>query len=108
MIKLNDKVKIKEGIREGETAEVIYLDEDNSLCKVMFQDGEFYGYDINSVEKNEKYSLKEAVSFALEEYNADTILEICIYEKDGWQYKTSALNNADPVEVAKILYLRDY
>lgn len=49
MIELNERVEIIEGYRKGELALVIWVDEENLVCKVMFDDDEIYGYDVNDL-----------------------------------------------------------
>ncbi|MBM7598139.1 hypothetical protein JOC34_000496 [Virgibacillus halotolerans] len=49
MIELNERVEITQGYRTGDLAMVIYVDNDNNLCKVEFDDYEFYGYDISDI-----------------------------------------------------------
>lgn len=59
MVKENDVVQVIDGYRDGDTGRIIWVDEENLVCKVIFDDNfEVYGYDVNSVEKIEEKYLK--------------------------------------------------
>lgn len=49
MIKVDERVEIVQGYRKGDPAHVIWVDSENLVCKVMFDDDEIYGYDVHDM-----------------------------------------------------------
>lgn len=46
---LSERIEITQGYRTGELGVVYWIDEENGVCKVQFDDYEFHGYDTSDI-----------------------------------------------------------